>query len=88
MQGGTPGISHAAGLPEIEAKWNDRIGYYGGHTCSGAVYSTGGTGAETNVVATNRPAEYGFKASLSNNIYGASTTVQPKSVESRYIIRF
>ena len=31
---------------------------------------------------------YGFKASNSNNIYGKSTTVQPKATKSYWIIKY
>ncbi len=81
----TAGVEHAAGLPNIEGKINDRMPIDGSNTMGAfsLTYVTtgcaGGGAWNTYKVA--------FDASKSNTIYGASTTVQPYALTVRFIIR-
>ena len=84
LQGGTPGLAHTAGLPEIEGTW---YAVYQNHPVSGAVYKKS-TGKFSKSGTDYDGVELGIMASRSSSIYGNSTTVQPKSVESRYVIKF
>ena len=85
IQGGTPGTTHNAGLPDITGslrgssgdtsvftgafKWLSNLGGVAGGGWSSA-------------------ASVDFAASYSNSVYGNSTTVQPKSVEMKYCIKY
>lgn len=73
VQGGTPGVRHDAGLPDHR----HTVSLQGWAVAGGSygVYTSGGS------LATSY-------ASADNAIYGRSNTVQPKSVESKYIIKY
>ena len=72
-----------AGLPNITGNWGgDAIGNYISDSQSGAINrvknSTGSYGSAPN--SNYRAIDLKFDASLSNPIYGASSTVQPPSI--------
>ena len=48
----------------------------------------GKNGYTTNYDANNAGNDINFNASLSNSIYGKSTTVQPPSFTTRFIIKY
>jgi len=78
----------APAIPNIKAKWNDNLSYYGGHTCSGAVKSTGVRGAEANVSGATYPSEYELDASTVSGVYDDNaTTVQPNAVRYRAMVQ-
>lgn len=92
VQGGTPGTTHSAGLPNI-------TGSFLPYASRGAIWANSGSvsGAfkrGTSVSGTPQTAASGggqsldFDASGSNSIYGNSTTVQPKSVAMLYCIKY
>ena len=60
-----------------------------GRIASGAmsIFNWGTTGVQGTYTHA-RTADIGFDASLSNAIYGASDTVQPKSVTVLYFIKY
>lgn len=81
----TAGTSHSAGLPNITGKIYPKPTIGGG--AEGAFYGIsygGASGAAegTGVFVT------GFDASRSSAIYGNSDTVQPKSLTTRFIIKY
>lgn len=83
VQGGTPGTSNAAGLPNITG--NAGHAWSGG--TSGAFYQE--TAYQTSAWGydADRPL-IKFDASRSSAIYGNSATVQPKSVEMLFCIKY
>ena len=77
------GASVAAGLPNITGKFSVRLS---GHIESGAFYQAGtGQGAYLSGTEVDT---YGFDASRSSNIYGASETVQPPAIKLLPILRY
>ena len=103
IQGGTPGTTNSAGLPNITGgTWisdnsgnPDNIGlpsYTRDGCASGAFYVETNSGSRQGwmSVPNNSTTTRGYKfdASRSSNVYGNSTTVQPKSVEMNYCIKF
>ena len=98
LQGGTTaGTQVSAGLPDITGNITSvsstaRVCAFGPNTTtSGAFskYSLGSTGDNINNTGGNY-AQYGLqiKASSSNSIYGSSTTVTPKSLTTRWMIKY
>ena len=89
VQGGTPGTLHSAGLPNITGSFRGRNAFNDGPVsytgAFGAVYSGSTTGASG---AGSSPFYFDFDASRSSSIYGNSTTVQPKSVEMLFCIKY
>lgn len=95
LEGGTAadkGKTHAAGLPDIKG-YIPLYVYLKGSTYTGEDFS----GVKVNNNAVNTVNQSGdnfynttvtFKASNSNPIYGASTTVQPKSLIVNYYINY
>ena len=89
VQGGTPGTLHSAGLPNITGSFrgrnafNDSPELYTG--AFGVVNASSVSGASG---AGSSPYYFDFDASRSNSIYGNSTTVQPKSVEMLFCIKY
>lgn len=82
----TRGTKKNAGLPNITGE-HSGLRTDGGTTGSGAFYSGGnGTNGAGNGSASNSKIK--FNASRSSSIYGASTTVQPKSLTVRAIIKY
>jgi hypothetical protein len=89
VQGGTPGTSHIAGLPNITGS---SYGYVSSANrgASGALQMSGGSGKD----ATSgggwwvEGVTVSIDASRSSSVYGASTTVQPKSVEMLFCIKY
>jgi microcystin-dependent protein len=93
----TAGTAHAAGLPNIEG--SHRMSYFRqdtfGNTTeqTGAFYNAGNTEnvvgtAGVNITAGTGTHTASFDASRSNPIYGNSNTVQPKSLTTRFIIKY
>ena len=82
----TRGTKKNAGLPNITGE-HSGLRTDGGTTGSGAFYSGGnGTNGAGNGSASNSKIK--FNASRSSSIYGGSTTVQPKSLTVRAIIKY
>lgn len=80
----TSGSYHEAGLPNITGQTLAFAGFDNGAFRTGNLYSysaPGATNAHTMTVNT-------FNASRVSSVYGASTTVQPKSFTVRYIIKY
>ena len=86
LQGGTPGVYHEPGLPNITGKWRMDFGRPTS-TAEGAFYNLGG-GAELRGQTGSSNCGLGLDASRSNSIYGSSETVQPKSLELVFCIRY
>lgn len=91
----TAGTSHAAGLPNIEASFTDNSYLVSDHTMADVPTPTGAFASSVFNSLTNGRGSTNavelflkFDASLSNPIYGASTTVQPKSLTTRFIIKY
>lgn len=77
-----------AGLPNIEGYFNEGCindGYGGGaiNKYAGTYTNGGGSGGDSFVRAS-----WSFNASLSNPIYGNSTTVQPPAIICNYVIKY
>lgn len=66
----------AGGAPDITGDWDDKMASYHGHSCSGAIYSTGVKAGEAGMTSGSYVSQFGFKASLSNSIYGKSATIR------------
>jgi len=91
----TPGTSKAAGLPNIEGQYamgssaSSTMGEYTplttGAFTTAATLSTNSDSIQVRSRATGT--DIAFDASQSNSIYGASNTVQPKSLTVRYVIK-
>lgn len=81
IQGGNSGTKHSAGLPSIEHTHSGTIktsnGWNGYYLAAGS--SAAGNRAQSFSTATN---------SAVSSIYGNSATVQPKSVEMKYCIKY
>ncbi len=86
---GNLGASIAAGLPNIKAKIGGAYYGYGQWDFSGAFYQAGRSGWSTRGGGGGDPQniDVGFDASLSNSIFGKSTTVQPPAVALNYFIK-
>ena len=85
IQGGTPGVSHDAGLPNIKGACSiaEQIQDF-----KGAFYNLGQSWAHASGYSGGSPG-LGFDASRSNPIYSDNVdTVQPKSIEMIYCIRY
>ena len=92
----TSGRYHEAGLPNITgfASCTGDVMVFDGS--NGALNATnrptadvlGKNGYTTNYDANNAGNDINFNASLSNSIYGKSTTVQPPSFTTRFIIKY
>ena len=83
IQGGDSLSTKAPGLPNIEGNFYLRPNAAGTSTGNGAfAVLIGENQLSANVSETERVAEngYSFRASRSNSIYGASTTVQPPAI--------
>ena len=81
----------AAGLPNITGtrtcgSWGSGFGYSGNAT--GAFYVVNSDGNDAPSTFANTGRGIGFDASKSNSIYGNSTTVQPQSVKTYWIIKY
>lgn len=95
IQGGTSGTTHSAGLPNVTGSGYDSIAVGDAatftNTASGALYCGNAKNA-SRVRYDGSGFEYAcaisFDASRSNSIYGNSTTVQPKSVEMLFCIKY
>ena len=90
----TVGTVWEAGLPNIEAFYDDNIGYANAdlHGWHGAVFLGN---LATSLITLNRTIDdlqychtWEFDASKSNPIYGKSNTVQPPALTMRYIIKY
>lgn len=85
----TAGTKHNAGLPDIIGQLSRP---YSGNGNAGTGAFSGSTGGKSLQIGTSGttlgPSTFTFNASNSNSIYGSSTTVQPKSLTTRYIIRY
>ena len=77
-----------AGLPNITGKYGGNtsegfspspVGVFGGTVYTSGGRAAGSGGGEINV---------NFDASKSNSVYGASNTVQPKSLTAQYLIKY
>lgn len=90
----TAGTTHSAGLPNIEGSIEHGFVLTQKDSCpvSGALFvsETQHTmqGGATSAIQTTMYSGTSFNASRSNPIYGGSSTVQPKSLTTRYIIRY
>lgn len=78
-----------AGLPNITGKWEARqLTHQGQALASGALYVTTPEQYNAGTSADNAPnAAIGLDASLSNPIYGNSTTVQQEQIQYPYFIQ-
>ena len=78
-----------AGLPNITGSLNALSGYYGTTSTSGSFTAIrdGSTGVSHNNAAHWSPTYFNFDASLSNDVYGKSDTVQPLSIRVSYCIQ-
>ena len=83
----TPGQMIAAGLPNIEGEWQPFASWASAigtrkTDCSGAFYPVGTSGGypASGGNDSGNSSRAGFKASLSNELYGASDTVQPPAL--------
>ena len=87
VQGDTvAGTVKQAGLPNIEGQIE--IHYASTSSgASGALQSVTGSGKYQTTTSSNGNNGISFDASLSNPIYGASTTVQPPALTARFIIK-
>lgn len=87
----TAGTKKNAGLPNITGEIKDgyQFGNSGGAvTCTGA-FAYGGNSSKRGTGDENSYSyNFSFNASRSSSIYGASTTVQPKSLTVRAIIKY
>lgn len=93
-QGGTvAGTVKQAGLPNIEGEFSNYGALASSNDSSPGTPATGAlisaSGSYLNVASTSQGKyrTYAFDASLSNPIYGNSTTVQPPALTTRYIIK-
>lgn len=87
LQGDTfAGIEKEAGLPNITGRLDQPSVYQGGVVVNGAFYRNG-VGGGSAASANGNSYRVEFDASLSNPIYGNSTTVQPNALTTRYIIK-
>lgn len=75
-----------AGLPNITGAVTSTPNGYG-PAATGAFYNSGSRALGFANVAVNQLYVY-MDASRQNNIYGASTTVQPKALRAPYIIKY
>lgn len=87
------GNTVSAGLPNITGAFGTVIPLNHVNHAQGAFYGTEFGATDDAVNTNNKPANkilygYGFQASRSNSIYGASTTVQPPSITYLPIIRY
>lgn len=80
MKGGDYVGIKAAGLPNISGTFRDSGYHRGGGQSSGAFYNAASDGYASNEGASHAGGLYGFDASRSNKIYGASDTVQTPSI--------
>lgn len=90
VQGGTPGTKHSAGLPNIKGGVSS-IATRANNDPSGGVGAMYYDNTSQTVASSGTSQWSGslqFDASLSDSIYGNSTTVQPKSVEMLYCIKY
>lgn len=88
VQGGTPGTSHTAGLPNIKTNGSYSIICVGDTTPSGTDPFRQVPGGKNGFGDMVYGKGYSFDASHSSSIYGNSTTVQPKSVEMLFCIKY
>ena len=86
VQGGTPGTLHSAGLPNITGNINLSSTKLTGDGAFSTWQSGGAQGWDGWNNQGNRG--FSFDASRSSSVYGASTTVQPKSVEMLFCIKY
>lgn len=82
----TRGTKHNAGLPNITGG-HDGLRTDGGTTDWGAFYNAG-NGSVGAAGGSSSNSRIQFSANRSSSIYGASTTVQPKSLTVRAIIKY
>lgn len=83
----TSGTEKTAGLPNITGVFGSNVWNYAGANASGS-FTKSQVGTYGGNVGSNGGTNYDFDASLSNSIYGNSTTVQPPAVTMRYIIKY
>lgn len=88
VQGGTPGTTHTAGLPNIKTDGTRSFIALQDYTPSGTDPFRRGTTELIGFGGSKYGANFDFDASRSSNIYGNSTTVQPKSVEMNWCIKY
>lgn len=87
----TLGTKKNAGLPNITGKFNAQGNSNGGRfsdKASGAFYTNTPYSGNVNSGVGDTSGGYSFDASRSNSIYGKATTVQPKSLTVRAIIKY
>ena len=87
VQGGVPGVSHVAGLPNITGSFTCSAAPYFSISASGAFAQTH-SGSATDSGSGGQNGTISIDASRSSAVYGASSTVQPKSVEVLYCIKY
>lgn len=82
IEGGDAVGHKAAGLPNITGSfYNEKSGTGGGGHGDGAFYIIGNAPVSANTANRgSNTSNFGFDASRSNSIYGASTTVQPPAI--------
>ena len=90
IQGGTPGIKHSAGAPNIIGILNPGDRRFNTGAVRGCFYSTTEGNAQrfSSQSSATTDQAVGFDASLSSSVYGNSNTVQPKSVEMHYYVKY
>ena len=86
------GLYHDAGLPNITGYMEGELNIFHMTGYSGAFYPSNHYTYEANAVSQSSQWNYyraiNFNASRSSSIYGKSDTVQPKSIELSFYIKF
>lgn len=80
LQGGIPGIYHEAGLPNLSYRFRNAGG--SGEYGKKQILTDSGAGGETIIL------ESGEIITTPINIVGTSDTVQPKSLEMIFCVRY
>ena len=89
IQGKNQGLYHEPGLPNITGILNSGDRRFNTGNVTGCFYpTTAEANKYTNQVTTTTNQVVGFDASRSSSIYGNSDTVQPKSIELYFYIKF
>lgn len=77
-----------AGLPDITGQFRNSGHMRNDPSCSGAFYVIANNGLNSNNGDAKDGGTYGFKASLSNSIFGKAKTVQPPAIKVRVVTRY
>lgn len=83
----TPSVK-APGLPNITGTVCTNAYYFGNYDATGAMWASSGNGSRNTGDDGGSNTKINFNASRSSSIYGASTTVQPNSINLIAQIKF